>query len=162
MHDIKALVSSTEALRNATNGLATAVICPLVQGLSLLPITDSLRKELSALPSTVENLQTTPLPELFDRLHELALKVSSESPVVYVSTQYFGGTGGRDALAWVNGSLVFGPTTPGYDQVWPNSSISQALRAIGVSADANKDEFDTIGLGNHRETHKWAAAHTRA
>ena len=38
---------------------------------------------------------------------------------------------------------------------WPNSSISQALRLIGVVTEQGMDEFDTLGLGRHRETHQW-------
>jgi hypothetical protein len=52
--------------------------------------------------------------------------------------------------------LRFSPASPGYDQNWPNSPISQALRIIGVVAEQEMDEFDTVGLGKHRETHRWA------
>ena len=29
---------------------------------------------------------------------------------------------------------------------------------IGVVAEKGKDEFDTLGLGKHRETHQWVAS----
>jgi hypothetical protein len=29
---------------------------------------------------------------------------------------------------------------------------------IGVVAEAGEDEFDTLGLGKHRETHRWSAS----
>ncbi len=40
---------------------------------------------------------------------------------------------------------------------WPNSPVSQALRTVGVIADEGQDEFDTVGLGTHRSTDRWAA-----
>ena len=89
---------------------------------------------------------------------DVALRVSQSSAVAYMSTEYFGGDGGQDAIAWLNGDVIFSPESEGYGDAWPNSAISQALRAIGVIANAEQDEFDALGLGNHRETHRWAEA----
>lgn len=98
-----------------------------------------------------------PLQEFPERLHTLVVEMSRETPLAYITTFYFGGQGDQDALVWDKGALRFSPTSPGYEQDWPNSPISQAFRMIGVVAEAGKDEFDTLGLGMHRETHKWAA-----
>lgn len=54
--------------------------------------------------------------------------------------------------------LVFGPTDERYNDVWPNSAISQAIRKLGIMAAEGKDEFDTVGLGRYRKTHRWAEA----
>ena len=94
--------------------------------------------------------------KLSDGLHALAIDISHDCPVAYISTSYFGGQGGQNALVWDKGSLRFSPTAQRYDEVWPNSPISQVLRAIGVLAEEGMDEFDTVGLGHHRETHRWA------
>ena len=156
MHDVKALISAGEALLKAVNDMASAVICPLPQGLSLLPITDELTAELKAQTVCGISLPDMPLIAVFPELHALALQISEMAPIAYISTEYFGGDGGQDAIAWSSRNSVFVPASNGYNDEWPNSSISQALRAIGVVASAGKDEFDTIGLGNHRETHRWA------
>jgi hypothetical protein len=163
MHDIKALISSTEALRNSIKGLTYAVVCPLTQGFALLPLTDDLLAELNILtlnPKSPHQLQAPPLKEISDVLYELALKISTQAPVAYVATFYFGGDGGQEAVAWNSEKVIFSPLCIGYGCVeWPNSSISQALRAIGVSRiDERQDEFDSIGLGNYRETHRWYKA----
>jgi hypothetical protein len=99
-----------------------------------------------------------PITELSDGLHALALEISYSSAVAYISTAYFGGHGKQDALVWDKGTLCFSPPSSGYDQDWPNSPISQALRMIGVVAEKDKDEFDTLGLGKHRETDQWVAS----
>jgi len=154
MHDVKALVAKERWLREETATLGSAVVCPLVQGFALVPITDSLAAELKAVPSG----GIAPLGEMAPGLVEVALRTSQSTAVAYISTEYFGGHGGQDAVAWLNGDVIFSPKGEGYGDVWPNSAISQALRAIGVIANAGQDEFDTLGLGNHRETHRWADA----
>jgi hypothetical protein len=128
----------------------------LVQGFSLLPITDDFEKELSGYAPQMKASFTKPIKELSDGLHALAIEISHDCPVAYLSTCYFGGQGSQNALVWDKGSLRFSPRTPRYDQVWPNSPISQALRMIGVVAEKGEDEFDTVGLGKHRHTYKWA------
>jgi hypothetical protein len=202
MHDIKALIARSDKLEARTRQFDSAIVCPLVQGFSLVPVTDDLVRELTgclgetsvarvqraqrprrvtvaelvlsdaafraAQPDSIRGLARVlarwrlakghkPLQEFPERLHTLIIEISRESPVAYINTFYFGGQGGQDALVWDKGALRFSPTSPGYEQNWPNSPISQALRMIGVVAEAGEDEFDTLGLGKHRETHKWAA-----
>jgi hypothetical protein len=154
MHDVQALIAKSDPLAAAVGALARAVVCPLVQGFALLPITDDLAKELAARPGNTAGT-VAPLPELSDGLHALALEISRAVPVAYITTGYFGGQGGQDALAWRDGVLCFSPATPGYRRTWPHSPISQALRLLGIVADAGMDEFDTVGLGRHRETQRW-------
>ena len=156
MHDVKALIAKSEKLTARARQFESAIVCPLVQGFSLLPITDALAKELTAYQSDTKVALTKPIQEFSDGLHALAIEISYDSPVAYVTTFYFGGRGGQDALVWSKGDLRFSPATQGYDQSWPNTPISQALRVIGVVAEKGKDEFDTVGLGKHRETHQWA------
>jgi hypothetical protein len=158
MHDVEALVAKSDKLAAVTRRFKCAVVCPLVQGFSLLPITDSFARELDDYPSETRPALRKPTRGLSDELHVLAIEASRDTPIAYISTFYFGGQGGQNALVWDKGSLRFSPATPGYDQSWPNSPISQALRTIGVVAEGCMDEFDTVNLGKHRETHRWAAS----
>jgi hypothetical protein len=156
MHDVEALIAKSDTLAAGARRFESAVVCPLVQGFSLLPITDVLGKELAVYRPGTKATLAKPVQGLSDGLHALAVEVSHASPVAYIRTFYLGGQGGQDALVWDKGSLRFSPATQGYNQVWPNSPISQALRTIGVVAERGEDEFDTVGLGKHRETHDWA------
>jgi hypothetical protein len=156
MHEVEALIAKTDHLAAAARKFETAKLCSLRQGFSLLPITDALAKELLGYRSETEDVLTRPLECLSDGLHALAVAISHDTSVAYISTCYFGGQGRQDAVVWDNGSVRFSPVTPGYSQDWPNSSISQALRMIGVIAEGGQDEFDSLGLGKHRETHRWA------
>ena len=56
-----------------------------------------------------------------------------------IQTEYFGGTGSQWACAF-NGPQC----APG--------SINDALRALGVIPRKDLDEFDTVGLGEHRHS----------
>ena len=152
MHDVQALIAKSNELAVGVRQFESAIVCPLVQGFSLLPITDALAKELAAYRLEPNVALAKPIRGLSDGLHALAIKISHQTPVAYITTCYFGGPGGQDALVWDRGSLRFSPTAEGYNQGWPNSPISQALRMIGVVTENGMDEFDTAGLGNHRET----------
>ena len=162
MHDVRGLIANQNAMRRLVCELESAVVCALPQGFAFLPLTEALTRELRTKGTADVGPAQAPLAELFPELHALALVISEETAVSYISTEYFGGDGGQDAAAWRNRVPVFSPATQGYSREWPNSSISQALRTIGVAADAGKDEFDSLGLGNHRETHRWAAAFSKA
>jgi hypothetical protein len=156
MHDVEGLIARGDALSASTSQFTSAVVCPLVQGFSLVPLTDALAKELVAYRPDVQTALAKPLSYLAAGVHALAIEISRRAPVAYIATAYFGGNGKQDALAWERGILRFSPTTPDYDRPWPHTPISQALRTIGVVADEGLDEFDTVGLGKHRETHRWA------
>jgi hypothetical protein len=158
MHEVEALIAKSDKLTAGAHRFKSEIVCPLVQGFSLLPITEALARELTANQLETKVTLTKPIQELSDGLHVLAIEISQASPVAYITTFYLGGQGGQDALVWDRGSLRFSPTTQGYDQGWPNSPISQALRMIGVVAEKGNDEFDTVGLGKHRETDRWAAS----
>jgi hypothetical protein len=156
MHHVTALIAKNHTLATRACQFGHAIVCPLVQGYALLPITEALAKELAVYQTGTKAVLTKPVPGFSVGLQALAIEISQDSPVAYITTSYFGGRGGQDALVWNKGRLRFSPATPGYDQNWPNSPISQALRLIGVVAEEEMDEFDTIGVGKHRETQQWA------
>jgi hypothetical protein len=156
MHEVEALIAEADTLALHVRALKGAVTCPLTQGLALLPLTDEFVEALAVARPQKAPLAKPPGETIGDAVAALALEISQATPVVYIITGYFGGQGGQDAFVWHKGSLTFSPATPGYDQVWPNSPISQALRTIGVVAQAGLDEFDTVGLGRHRHTLRWA------
>ncbi len=156
MHEVEAVIANIHNLGEGTGRFENAIVYPLVQGFSLLPITDAFAQELARYQAESTTALAKPIRYLSDGLHALAMDLSQKSPVAYVSTYYFGGQGGQDALVWDKGTLRFSPTSPEYGQSWPNSPISQALRMIGVVAEQGMDEFDTVGLGKHRKTQQWA------
>ena len=59
-----------------------------------------------------------------------------------VSTEYFGGVGEQFATVYDQNKRIFDVTEDG---------INQALNLIGVQKAKGLDEFDSIGLGKHRD-----------
>ena len=158
MHEVEALIAKEDRLAAEVRQFKSAVVCRLVQGFALLPVTNALASELAIDQMGTSAAPAKPIESMPDGLPTLAIAISHRTPVAYISTYYFGGVPGegQDALVWDKGRLAFSPATKGYDQIWPNSPISQALRMIGIVAENAMDEFDTADLGRHRETHRWA------
>lgn len=77
------------------------------------------------------------------------------SPVVFVTAEFWGGQGAQAATLYRSGAPPH-PFETGYN------AINQALRALGItaecSAESNKDEFDSLGLGRYRRTEDWLRA----
>jgi hypothetical protein len=109
-----------------------------------------------------QSLNDFPLLNTEPILH--MLRSIADSPwfaVIY--TDYCGGNGSQSAIAY-RGEVElmpatdsgFGPANPhsfghGGITLGPIGPINKALRLIGVTAKHGLDEFDTVGLGNHRD-----------
>lgn len=159
MHDVKALVASTSVLAELIVRFGAATLCPLVQGFAMLPITDAVAREIAPGRTSIEpeNLR---IPDMAAGVANIAEELSRSGPVAYISTEYFGGAGGQDVVVWDGGRVILQLSDGSEGSIaWPNSPVSQALRTIGVKAEDGKDEFDTVGLGTHRSTDRWATAH---
>lgn len=78
---------------------------------------------------------------------ELAMTAATEAGggLAYVETEYFGGTGGQSAMAFMDGREAMAAQR----SRGGGGPINQALRRIGVVRGAD-DEFDTVGLGERR------------
>ncbi|KPH98191.1 hypothetical protein ACFZDP_32140 [Streptomyces mirabilis] len=76
-----------------------------------------------------------------------------------MEAEYFGGVGEQQAAVWADGAVVLGPLRVLEGQPFGSagSPISQALRRLGVVADAATDEFATVGLDRHRDSEDWIA-----
>lgn len=80
--------------------------------------------------------------------------LSHHGPLAYVETEYFGGMGSQAAAAFSAGHVL--PPSP----LSGDGSINTALRSIGIASTTGDDEFDYIGLSQHRHTSDWMEAAT--
>lgn len=76
----------------------------------------------------------------------LATATAEGGGLAYVETDYWGGSGGQSAMAWVEGREALSAMRA----MGAGGPINSALRAIGVKRSDTDDEFDTIGLGLRR------------
>lgn len=157
MHCIQVLIGRAEVLAEAKRRFPSAVPCPLAQGLALVPITDRLVDALEAIAHDAADTLLPKSGEMAPGVAALAAELSRKGPVVYAATFLFGGTGGQDAVVWIEGEVVL---NLGDDEdsmsAWPDSPISRALRHIGVVTAKGEDEFDAISLGRYRSNEAWA------
>lgn len=159
MHWVQALITSETTLAEARKLFSSLVICPLPQGLALTPMTRQAEEALETSEMSALDPPQPLAPDMASGVAALAARLSLRGPVVYAATFLHGGTGGQQALVWMDGALVLNLQDDDDDPShWPNSPISRALRHIGVKAPEGKDEFDAIGFGHHRSNEAWARA----
>lgn len=138
-------------------------IVPLKAECGMLPITQDQVRRLDS-SATGDD----PIPAgwmLKQPVAALARSLSADRAVVYIHSETFGGPGTREAIAFRFGRLLYGPAgtsdiepdlEPGYYLAWGhNNAVNSGLRAIGVHAFGEDDEYGTIGLDKHRRTEDW-------
>ncbi len=138
VHSVQLIIGRGPALKVLLEQWPEARSVDLRGGWSAVPVEDALLGDMEA--------STAAAGEAEGGLERaLAAATRGGGALAYVETDYFGGTGGQSAMAFANG-----------DEAVPlqksraGGAINAALRAIGVAKDADKDEFDTIGLGERR------------
>jgi hypothetical protein len=94
----------------------------------------------------------------------LARAMSHDRKVLYMFSETAGGPGTKEAIAWHKGELLYGPSgtcdieadfEPGYHLTPRDNAVNAGLRAIGVQATEDRDEYKTVGLDRHRMTEDW-------
>ncbi|MEZ0115516.1 hypothetical protein ABH920_009555 [Catenulispora sp. EB89] len=151
MYRLQAVIAAEPVLRALADGVEPALLAPLDQGLTLLPITDAF------LDTFLDSDGVAEVPAGFGR----ALSdCSTLGAVAYVEADYWGGAGTQRAQVWEGGHVVFGPlsSVEGEPFAPEGSPISQALRLLGATKGDFFDEFDAVGLGRHRDTDRWLSA----
>lgn len=117
----------------------------LSQGIEMVPLATAVRQHygIPFCPLTYEAAA-----ELPQALVDLCGQFSRHGMVAYIEAEFFGGVG-TQAHAIFNTGVALGPT------VVSERAINEALRALGISASGAFDEFEAVGLGQHRDTDEW-------
>src|SRR5215216_7504398 len=118
--------------------------------LALVPVTRHLYKEVVA---TFGEARDDPYDDtLFIALHpvlsQLAAKISSASPVLYLEVDVASGIGDRTAIVWHKGEAVYGPSEGG-------SFVTEALRLFGELEGLSLDQIGGLGIFRYRFTEDW-------
>ena len=78
----------------------------------------------------------------------LCVALSTNDCVAYLEAESFGGPVLQASALFDHGSMVAPVLVDSH-------AINAALRYLGVVAPPDLDEFDTVGLGRHRDTDQW-------
>jgi hypothetical protein len=145
------------------DGLRTVA---LQAGLTMLPVSKRLLAATDPASAGDERIPRNWM--LRQPVAALARALSADRRVLYIVSETFAGPGTREAIAWHNGRLLYGPSgtcdietdfEPGYHLTAPSdNAVNAGLRAIGIRAADGSDEYDTAGLGRHRMTEDWLAS----
>lgn len=117
----------------------------LQDGFDFVPLTSKVREahKISFCPLTDEGSKLLP-----QSLLQLCERLSSSGEVAYIEAEFFGGAGTQAHAFFVQGKAVDPPV------VGP-TAINAALARLGAKRGAAADEFETVGLGAHRDTDLW-------
>ncbi len=115
------------------------------QGLCLVPMTDDFFDQINNydISASIEGFKY-----LTKNIETKILKISRGKKIAYVEADYFGGTGGQNAIIWCNykRQAVF---------EYGQEIINKVLKDFGVKCKWGKDEFETLGLGKNKNTIDW-------
>lgn len=152
-HYISGLIAETSLLQQFATSLALAPPAPLEFGLSFLAVDDDDVVRIAGTSSPIDiNDENRGLDSAFI---PTVLLLSEQGPILYVQTDYWGGTGEQGALLADKGCAVFGPEHRG---ILPGP-ISRALALLGVTCGPGDfDEFQAVGLERHRDNDSWREA----
>jgi hypothetical protein len=148
-YTLEAFVTKSSTADEAIKSFSSAVVVPLEQGVSLIPLTDTFTIELEAKYGPGPNFEFEDLPTLTGSAAKWAEQISHTGPVAFLEAEFFGGQGSQAAIGWQAGKIAFGPLQAGH-------AINQALHWLEITPAGQTDEFDTLRLGRYRSTEKWA------
>jgi hypothetical protein len=161
-HAIRALVAPPPVLVLAKARVPVLRIATLPQGLGLIPLSDD---SLDAVHAVYGGSVTVPgFVQLVGGIVTCASELSLHSPVVYLETEYSGGTGGQAAAVFRTGAVALAhssmKTLGAPRTAHGHVAINVALRELGVVKGDSLDEFAAVGLHRHRRTSDWEAVAT--
>ena len=156
MHYVQAIIGNEGTLHQFVSAFPQARMAELRDGLVLIPLTDKLSK-------AVQGTAWPPFERLTSPFGHALSAASTTSPVAYIETEYFGGTGTQAAIVWNNGTVTMEPalyeTPSDLDLPLMEQPINRALAILEVTCEPGQvDLFDTVGLGKFRSTEEWAKA----
>ena len=141
---LQAIIAPAEAFASVQLDGSKAV--SLAAGLSILPITTDLRKQLGISDYPLDAGDT-----LAPSLLNICSRVSRNSRAIYVEAAMHGGPPVFQAFQGFENGKEIGEPTMATDF----GPLSEGLRFLGVKKGSAPDEFEAVGLGRHRETDDW-------
>ena len=142
---LHAFIGRKTDLQVVANRFPNATIVDVGQGMFIIPMTETLYDDIN-------KLKVSPgfdnLTYMTKNVEDIILETIDGRQLAYIEAEYLGGQGGQSAILWQEGRrfklFEFG-----------QGVINTILRHFGIRAKPSFDEFDTIGLGRHRNTEEW-------
>ena len=142
---LSAFIGKPEDLKIIVETYPVSKIVDLAQGLSLVPFTEDLFDQINNFEVS-GNIQS--FEYLTTNIEDKISKLTNGRQIAYVEADYFGGKGGQVGIIWADGRRTV-------QLKYGQDIINAVLKHFGVIAEKERDEFDTLGFGRHRNTVDW-------
>lgn len=150
-YTIRAVLAKEEIFAPPPAWIADSRVIPLAAGISMIPFSSKLCEQFGPeeRPLLYDSYDIfLHLPEgLVPELQAL----SAGGTIVYVESEYHGGSGEQQAMAWKDGKVLMAPEES-------RNAINSALWHLEITSEPGKDRFDTLGLGRERSVDDWLEA----
>lgn len=113
----------------------------LKQGYAMMYLLDQYDEFLESVNVRYEFEET--LDYFTSEIHDMMQQYSLYDMLAYIETDYSGGFGTQAGVLFSDGKMIIAPTKE-------KGIIDKILRQMGVCRETEKDEFDSLGLGNYR------------
>ncbi|HHV30301.1 MAG TPA: hypothetical protein GXX73_12065 [Clostridium sp.] len=161
MHCIRCFIGKKDLMNVFVNNWVEAEIIDLSQGFSLVFLTDELYDGIEELVNSKLDVDYSEFfYYLSPSIYEVLVQESREGMIAYIETDYFGGVGRQSAILFENSKVKIEPlktesfwdekTYSYYRKPEGEKAINLVLKELGVYKQKEKDEFDSVGLGNFR------------
>lgn len=113
----------------------------LKQGYAMMYLLDQYDEILESANVRYEFDET--LDYFTSEVYDMMQQYSQYDMLAYIETDYSGGFGTQAGVLFSDGKMVIAPTKE-------KGIIDKILHQMGVCREPEKDEFDSLGLGNYR------------
>lgn len=142
---LHAFIGQPDDLKVIEQQFTQAKLVLLNPQIALIPMTEKLFNEMN---QDSKNNNIGKYEFLTTTIEQTILEIVKDCMVAYIEADYFGGQGVQSGIVWKAGKRIF-------EQELGVDTINQILKLYGIVKLDPLDEFDTIGLGRHRNTEKW-------
>lgn len=146
-HNIHGIFAAPETLASVVKQLPGTIVVPLSAGVAWVPVFDELLDAISKSAGVPSANTEDGFVHFGGVLPSVLQAASAKAPVAYVETDYFGGSGSQIATVYEGGV-----------RTKERCTVNQALAVLGVHGVDEQDEWDVVGLANHRVTPEAAHA----
>ena len=140
---LKAIIGKSDDLKNIFSKFDRLVVKEMPQSISIIPVVNHFYETITN-SRLIDEYTDTFITDLF--LEQLS-QLSKEATFGYIEAEYFGGTGTQKAVLFIKESKEI-------TRFSDDNAINSLLQYFDVQKKNGHDEFDTIGLGQIRDSNK--------
>ncbi len=142
-HNISAIIGRQCTIKKLAGTWINAQVIELPQKFAMVFLTNAFLEDIEELYDICDACCCPELDGFTTIAEQLLQEYSFQTRLAYIETDYFGGVGTQGGVLYENGHMMIEPRSG-------EGTINLLLRELGVSCMRDKDEFDSLNLGNYR------------